>query len=652
MKKKNIGSIIFYLLIIGGAFLFLTTATGGNMFGGGKSEQVNYTQLVQELEHNKIEEIYVNNGINGTSFVEAKLKGGEEESYLTAYVPSDKFDLVLDEYVKTATGGSLKVEYGILTEDAWGSILITLALSGGLIFFMFFIFNQQGSGGGKVMNFGKSKARLYQKSDNKVTFNDVAGADEEKQELTEVVDFLKHPDKYMKLGAKIPKGVLLVGSPGTGKTLLAKATAGEAGVPFFTISGSDFVEMFVGVGASRVRDLFDGAKKNAPCIVFIDEIDAVGRQRGAGLGGGNDEREQTLNQLLVEMDGFAEHQGIIVLAATNRADILDPALLRPGRFDRQVTVYPPDVKGREEILGVHSKNKPLADDVKLNIIAKATAGFTGADLANVMNEASLLAARGDGKKIGMGDLEEAIKRVIAGPEKKSRVVTDADKKITAYHEAGHAIVSFVTPNCDPVHEISIIPRGMAAGYNLSLPDNDNNHMSKNMLLDDITCLLGGRAAEEILLEDICTGASNDIERATKIARKMVTGFGMSEELGPINYDSDNDDVFIGRDMLRSKGVSELTASKIDAEVKRIISESYDRAKHIIETNRDRIELVVSYLLEKEVITGDEFRQLCKNGVIDNEKTDFFEAFEKNEKVEDTIKIESNNSEESEAPEEK
>ena len=419
----------------------------------------------------------------------------------------------------------------------------------------------------------------------------------------------------MKLGARIPKGILLVGPPGTGKTLLARATAGEAGVPFFTISGSDFVEMFVGVGASRVRDLFESAKKSAPCIVFIDEIDAVGRQRGAGLGGGNDEREQTLNQLLVEMDGFSDHQGIIVIAATNRSDILDPALMRPGRFDRQVRVGLPDVKGREEILVVHSRNKPLDSNVKLKTIAQGTAGFTGADLENIMNEASLLTAREKKKEISMIEIEEAIKRVAIGPAKKSKLVTEEDKKLTAYHEAGHAVVAQVLPSTDPVHEISIIPRGRAGGYTLRLPEKDNDYMLKNKLLNLIAIAFGGRAAEELFLDDISTGAYSDINQASSIARGMITEYGMSEVLGPINFGSGEEDVFIGRDLLRSKNFSEEIAATIDKEVKSIVDKCYQKAKDILTENKDKVELIVKYLLEKETLSGEDFRHIFETGAI-------------------------------------
>ncbi len=486
------------------------------------------------------------------------------------------------------------------------SLFLVLLLVG---FWIFFIRSSQGGGAGKAMSFGKSRARKHDKNKKDVTFKDVAGADVEKEELKEIVEYLKEPSKFQSLGAKIPKGVLLVGPPGTGKTLLAKAVAGEAGVPFFSISGSDFVEMFVGVGASRVRDLFEEAKKEAPSIVFIDEIDAVGRQRGAGLGGGHDEREQTLNQLLVEMDGFSGNQSVVVIAATNRPDILDNALLRPGRFDRQVVVDAPDVKGREEILLVHAKNKPLAEDVDLAVTAKSTAGFTGADLANLLNEAALLAARRDKKVITMDEIEDAMIKVVAGTEKKTRTMSEKEKKLTAFHEAGHAVVSQMLPNKDPVHQISIIPRGRMGGYTMYLPTEDKHYGTKCEMLDEIVTLLGGRAAESITLDDISTGASNDIERASKIARRMVTKFGMSDKIGPISYGSDHDEVFIGRDFVQSKNVSESVSSEIDMEVRNIIDSCFERSKTILKENLDLLTRVATVLMEKEKISGDEFKAI-------------------------------------------
>ena len=473
------------------------------------------------------------------------------------------------------------------------------------VIFWFVIMQQTQGGGNKVMSFGKSRARLHQDEKNQVTFDNVAGADEEKDELKEIVEFLKNPRKFIELGARIPKGVLLVGPPGTGKTLLAKAVAGEAGVPFFSISGSDFVEMFVGVGASRVRDLFEQAKKSSPCIVFIDEIDAVGRHRGAGMGGGHDEREQTLNQLLVEMDGFAVNEGIIILAATNRPDILDPALLRPGRFDRRVVVGIPDVKGREEIIKVHSRGKPLAKEVDLKVLAKRTPGFTGADIENMLNEAAILAARRDVKEIGMSEMEEAITRVLAGPEKKSRIVTEKDKRLVAYHEAGHAVVAKLLPNADPVHQVSIVPRGQAGGYTLTLPKEDKNYISRSELQDEITMLLGGRVAEHLVLNDISTGATNDLQRATQIARKMVTEYGMSDSMGPISYNN-QDEVFLGRDYGHTRSYSEEVASLIDTEVKRLVEEGFDQAKLLLQDNLNRLHKVAEALLEREKLEAEEF----------------------------------------------
>ncbi|GAB4264738.1 ATP-dependent zinc metalloprotease FtsH [Thermincola ferriacetica] len=478
----------------------------------------------------------------------------------------------------------------------------------GLIFFML---NQTQGGGNRVMSFGKSRARLHTDEKKRVTFDDVAGADEVKEELQEVVEFLKHPKKFNELGAKIPKGVLLYGPPGTGKTLLARAVAGEAGVPFFTISGSDFVEMFVGVGASRVRDLFEQAKKNAPCIVFIDEIDAVGRQRGAGLGGGHDEREQTLNQLLVEMDGFSPNEGIIIIAATNRPDILDPALLRPGRFDRQIVVDSPDVKGREEILQVHVRGKPLDEGVNLGVLARRTPGFTGADLANLVNEAALLAARRNKKKIGMEELEDSIERVVAGPEKKSKVISDKEKKLVAFHEAGHALVGYLLPNTDPVHKVSIIPRGRAGGYTLLLPKEDRYYMTKSQLLDQIAMLLAGRVAEELVLHEISTGAQNDLERATEIARRMIMELGMSEEIGPLTLGRRQEQVFLGRDIARDRNYSEEIAFKIDKEVRHIIDDCYEKAKKIIMAHMDKLHLIANTLIEKETLDAEEFANLIE-----------------------------------------
>lgn len=528
--------------------------------------------------------------------VQGSLKNG------TAYetvVPSERLFQFIGQHPKD---GEVQEMYAKpATIPMWVQYLPTVLLILMLVAF-WFMFMQQSQGGGgnrNVMNFGKSRAKMATPDNNKkkVTFADVAGAEEEKAELAEIVDFLKQPKRYIEMGARIPKGVLLVGPPGTGKTLLAKAISGEAGVPFFSISGSDFVEMFVGVGASRVRDLFDQAKKNSPCIVFIDEIDAVGRQRGAGLGGGHDEREQTLNQLLVEMDGFGVNEGIIMIAATNRPDILDPALLRPGRFDRQILVGAPDVKGREEILKVHSKNKHLSDEVKLDVLAKRTPGFTGADLENLMNESALLAVRKSKTLIGMDELEEAVTRVIAGPEKKSRVIDEEDRKLTAYHEAGHAVVMKLLPNSDPVHQISIIPRGMAGGYTMHLPEKDSSYMSKSKLEDEIVGLLGGRVAEKLIIGDISTGAKNDIERATTIAKKMVMDYGMSD-LGPVAFGSGHDEVFLGRDLGKGRNFSEEVAFEIDKEIRKLIDESYDKAEKLLSDNLNKLHAVAKQLLGK------------------------------------------------------
>lgn len=512
---------------------------------------------------------------------------------------------ILDEY-------GLDYRMSDVPQDTWvTTTLVPLLLMGGVVILMFVMMSRQGGANSRAMNFGKSRAKMSTDLQNKVDFSQVAGLQEEKEELEEIVDFLKTPGKYIQVGARIPKGVLLEGPPGTGKTLLAKAVAGEAGVPFFTISGSDFVEMFVGVGASRVRDLFEDAKKNAPCIVFIDEIDAVARRRGTGMGGGHDEREQTLNQLLVEMDGFGVNEGIIVMAATNRVDILDPAILRPGRFDRKVMVGRPDVKGRQEILGVHAKGKPLGDDVDLQQIAQTTAGFTGADLENLLNEAAILAAKDDRIYIRQSDIQKAFVKVGIGAEKKSRVISDKEKRITAYHEAGHAILFHVLPDVGPVYSVSIIPTGLgAAGYTMPLPEKDEMFNTKGKMLQDITVALGGRVAEEIVFDDITTGASQDIKQATSLAKSMVTKFGMSETLGLINYDNDNDEVFIGRDLAHaSRGYGEQVAGTIDSEVKRIIDECYEKAKRIIGEHKNVLDSCAQLLLEKEKITREEFEAL-------------------------------------------
>lgn len=513
------------------------------------------------------------------------------------------------------------------TAPWWAGLITTLLPILLIAGFFFFMMQQSQGGGNRVMQFGKSRARLVTDEKKKVTFEDVAGADEVKEELQEVVEFLKYPKKFNELGAKIPKGVLLFGPPGTGKTLLARAVAGEAGVPFFSISGSDFVEMFVGVGASRVRDLFEQAKKNSPCIVFIDEIDAVGRQRGAGLGGGHDEREQTLNQLLVEMDGFNSNEGIIIIAATNRPDILDPALLRPGRFDRQIVVDVPDVKGREEILKVHVKGKPLHKDVRLDVLARRTPGFTGADLANLVNEAALLSARRNEKEIKMSALEDSVERVIAGPEKKAKVISEFEKKLVSYHEAGHALLGELLTHTDPLHKVSIIPRGRAGGYTLLLPKEDRNYMTKSQLLDQVTMLLGGRVAEALVLKEISTGASNDLERATGIVRKMITELGMSEELGPLTFGQKEGQVFLGRDIARDRNYSEAVAHAIDKEARRIIDECYMKAQTLILENMDKLHAIAQTLMEKETIEAKEFAELMAKFDKKNETVQVSESSE-------------------------
>lgn len=571
------------------------------------------TETLTTLNFNDFQKNWIDKNVTSFQVSEDKmtltgtLKDGTK---FETVVPSERLFQFMSVY---PNDGSVKEIYTKPAEvPMWLQYLPTVLLILMLVGFWFMFMQQsQGGGGGNrgVMNFGKSRAKLAPPEGKKVTFADVAGADEEKAELAEIVDFLKQPKRYIEMGARIPKGVLLVGPPGTGKTLLAKAISGEAGVPFFSISGSDFVEMFVGVGASRVRDLFDQAKKNSPCIIFIDEIDAVGRQRGAGLGGGHDEREQTLNQLLVEMDGFGVNEGIIMIAATNRPDILDPALLRAGRFDRQIMVGAPDIKGREQILKVHSKNKHLEPEVNLEILAKRTPGFTGADLENLMNEAALLAVRAGKKLIGMEELEEAVTRVVAGPEKKSRVIDDEDKKLTAYHEAGHAVVMKLLPHADPVHQISIIPRGMAGGYTMHLPEKDRSYMSKSKLEDEIVGLLGGRVAEKLVLGDISTGAKNDIERATAIARKMVMDYGMSDSIGPIAFGSGHDEVFMGRDFGRTKNYSEQVAFQIDEEVKKLIDTGYNHAQKLLTENISKLHAVATALLEKEKLEAPEFEQL-------------------------------------------
>ena len=570
-------------------------------------EEYVYSDLLKELDENNVASVEVSRrtevGDYGTA--EATLKDG---SVIRVDVPSiSVLQQVLDE--KALTNG-VKIDVGDLQRESMLSQVVpSLIMMIVMIIIFILLFNRMQGGGGKMNNFGKSKAKMSVDGESNVTFDNVAGCDEEKGELEELVEFLKAPKKFTELGARIPKGVLLVGPPGTGKTLLAKAVAGEAGVPFFSISGSDFVEMFVGVGASRVRDLFEQAKKNAPSIVFIDEIDAVGRRRGAGLGGGHDEREQTLNQLLVEMDGFGINESVIIIAATNRADILDPALLRPGRFDRQVYVGRPDVKGREAILRVHAKGKPMASEVDLKVVAQTTAGFTGADLANLLNEAALLTARDGKKKIDMEEIQKALIKIGVGTEKKTRVISEKEKYITAYHEGGHAILFEVLSELDPVHSISIIPTGMAGGYTMPLPGEDRMYMTKMMMEQEIISLLGGRAAEELVIKDITTGASNDIERATSMARDMVTKYGMSELLGPIQFGGDNDEVFIGRDWGHARNYGEGVAATIDQEVNRIVTDAYREAKRLLQENMEMLHATAKLLVEKEKVTGDEFCSL-------------------------------------------
>jgi len=603
LLKRFLRGISFYILIIIIIYMFVLIIQNAEPV----KEKLSYTQLVSEIESGRIKEVTVSESSDTSSVVTGKMANAKR---FEAVVPSAEFNSMVQEYIER---DRLNVKYEIKSAaSAWFSILPSIILIVIFVIFFFVLTQQSQGGGNRVMSFGKSRAKLHTDEKKKITFGDVAGADEEKEELGEIVDFLKQPRRFIELGARIPKGILLVGPPGTGKTYLARAVAGEAGVPFFSISGSDFVEMFVGVGASRVRDLFEQAKKSSPCIIFIDEIDAVGRHRGAGLGGGHDEREQTLNQLLVEMDGFSVNEGIIIIAATNRPDILDPALLRPGRFDRQITVGIPDVKAREEILKIHAKNKPLSLDVSLETLAKGTTGFTPADLENVMNEAALLAARKGKKKIEIMDLDEATIRVIAGPEKKSKVVSEHDKKLTAYHEAGHAVVQKLMPNSDPVHQISIVPRGRAGGYTISLPQQDKFYMSKSELEEQIVSLLGGRVAEKLVLDDVSTGARNDIERATAIARKMITEYGMSETLGPMTFGSEHDEVFIGKDFGRSRNYSEEVAAMIDKEIRKVIDAAYNKTETLLKENINKLHGVAQALLEREKLDREDFEEVFAN----------------------------------------
>ncbi|TFB21020.1 ATP-dependent metallopeptidase FtsH/Yme1/Tma family protein [Filobacillus milosensis] len=605
----------FFFFII---FLVLIAIIGMLNNPSPETEQLNYTEFTNALSEGQVEEMtlqYTNEAYEARG---QYVKDGETTAF-SAEIPAN--DQVVSNIIEQAEEQAILTIEKAEEPSAWARFFTTLIPFIILFILFFFLLGQMQGGGGRMMNFGKSKAKMYTEDKKKTKFPDVAGADEEKQELVEVVDFLKDPRKFTELGARIPKGILLVGPPGTGKTLLAKAVAGEAGVPFFSISGSDFVEMFVGVGASRVRDLFENAKKNAPCIVFIDEIDAVGRQRGAGVGGGHDEREQTLNQLLVEMDGFGVNEGIIMIAATNRPDILDPALLRPGRFDRQITVNAPDVKGRQEVLAVHAKNKPLDDTVDLKTIAMRTPGFSGADLENLLNEAALVAARDDVTKISMEHVDEAIDRVIAGPAKKSKVISEKEKNIVAYHESGHTVIGKVLDEADMVHKVTIVPRGQAGGYAVMLPKEDRYFQTKPELLDKITGLLGGRVAEEIIFGEVSTGAHNDVQRATGIARKMVTEFGMSDKLGPLQFGSTGGQVFLGRDIQNDPNYSDQIAYEIDQEIQSIIKSCYERAKNILTEHQQQLELIAKTLLEVETLDAAQIHGLFEKGVLPEKPKD-------------------------------
>ncbi len=614
---SNFKKVMLYIAIP----LVLLLVVAGIVYSNDKAETTDYSSIVEMVRAGEVKEYELNLYSGKLTYVTRSDNKTHIMNVASAEIFYRDVSEAVLEYNEAQTDEAQKIVYNYKSggEASWLMSMLPTFIMFALIVVVWILFMRRmnnSMGGDKMtMNFGKARVKKAEDDKRKTTFADVAGADEEKEEMSEIVQFLKNPKKFNELGARIPKGVLLVGPPGTGKTLLARAVAGEAGVPFFSISGSDFVEMFVGVGASRVRDLFDQAKKNAPAIIFIDEIDAVGRQRGAGLGGGHDEREQTLNQLLVEMDGFGANEGVIIIAATNRPDILDRALLRPGRFDRQIMVNYPDVKGREEILKVHARGKPLGPDVDLKTIAKSTSGFTGADLENLLNEAALLAARADRKAIIEQDIEEATVKVMMGTEKKSRVIKDKDKKITSYHEAGHAVVSYFLPTQDPVHQISIIPRGMAAGFTMYLPDEDNGHMTKTHIEEDICSLLGGRASEELTQSDICTGASNDIERATELAHNMVTKFGMSAKVGLVKLGTGNNEVFLGRDFSSTPNYSEDMAAVIDTEVRTIIMQQYERAKEILKAHMNKVNKVAQVLYEHEKISGDDFRKIMEDQFI-------------------------------------
>ncbi|MGM0847004.1 MAG: ATP-dependent zinc metalloprotease FtsH [Bacillota bacterium] len=630
---------IFYLLV----FLVIIGVVSYFNDSSEPTENIKYNEFITHLEDGEVESFSIQPE-RGVYQVRGQLTGYEEEQYFLTNVLGNDSEIL--ERINTAADES-GIEVDVLMAEetsGWVSFFTTIIPFIIIFILFFFLLNQAQGGGSRVMNFGKSKAKLYSEEKKKVRFTDVAGADEEKNELVEVVEFLKDPRKFAEVGARIPKGVLLVGPPGTGKTLLARAVAGEAGVPFFSISGSDFVEMFVGVGASRVRDLFENAKKNAPCIIFIDEIDAVGRQRGAGLGGGHDEREQTLNQLLVEMDGFGANEGIIIVAATNRPDILDPALLRPGRFDRQITVDRPDVRGREAVLGVHARNKPLDESVDLKAIAARTPGFSGADLENLLNEAALVAARDNKKKIDMGDIDEATDRVIAGPAKKSKVVSQKERKIVAFHEAGHTVIGLVLDEAEMVHKVTIVPRGQAGGYAVMLPKEDRYFMTKPELLDKITGLLGGRVAEEVIFGEVSTGAHNDFQRATGIARRMVTEFGMSDKLGPMQFGSTSQgQVFLGRDINNEQNYSDAIAYEIDQEMQSLIKGCYERAKTILTEHKDKLELVANTLLDVETLDAKQIKHLMDHGKLPEtvypkpETTDKDDVKVNIQKKDDTVK---------------